>query len=54
MVARLSAGLSLYATSRIVQVGESKHVPATVALYPSLFNLFSGLLSLFGISASND
>lgn len=54
MVALLSAGLILHETSRIVHGGESNYVLATVSLYVSLFNLFSSLLSLFGLGGSNE
>ena len=53
MVALLSAGLILFETSRIVNGGETNYVMATVSLFVSLFNLFTSLLSLFGIG-SND
>lgn len=53
MVALLSAGLILYETSRIVNGGETNYILATVGLFVSLFNLFTSLLSLFGMS-SND
>ncbi|RUP35261.1 MAG: Bax inhibitor-1/YccA family protein [Curvibacter sp.] len=53
-VALLSAGLILYETSRIVQGGEDNYVLATVGLYVSLFNLFTSLLSLFGLGGSDD
>ena len=54
MVALLSAGLILFETSRIVNGGETNYVMATVGLYVSVFNLFTSLLSLFGIGGSND
>lgn len=54
MVALLSAGLILYETSRIVNGGETNYVLATVGLYVSVFNLFTSLLSLFGVGGSND
>ena len=54
MVALLSAGLILFETSRIVNGGESNYVLATVGLYVSIFNLFTSLLSLFGIGGSNE
>ena len=53
MVALLSAGLILFETSRIVNGGETNYVMATVGLFVSMFNLFTSLLSLFGIG-SND
>ncbi len=54
MVALLSAGLILFETSRIVHGGETNYVLATVGLYVSLFNLFTSLLSLFGIGGNNE
>ncbi|MCW2313562.1 Bax inhibitor-1/YccA family protein [Rhodoferax antarcticus] len=54
MVALLSAGLILFETSRIVNGGESNYVLATVGLFVSLFNLFTSLLSLFGIGSNSD
>ena len=54
MVALLSAGLILFETSRIVNGGETNYVMATVGLYVSVFNLFTSLLSLFGLGGSSD
>jgi modulator of FtsH protease len=54
MVALLSAGLILFETSRIVNGGERNYVLATVGLYVSIFNLFTSLLSLFGMGGSDD
>nr|WP_296915690.1 Bax inhibitor-1/YccA family protein [Polaromonas sp.] len=54
MVALLAAGLILYDTSRIVHGGETNYVLATVGLYVSIFNLFSSLLSLFGLGGSDE
>ena len=54
MVTLLSAGLILFETSRIVNGGESNYVMATVSLYVSVFNLFTSLLSLFGLGGPND
>ncbi|WP_394787560.1 Bax inhibitor-1/YccA family protein [Rhodoferax sp.] len=53
MVALLSAGLILMDTSRIVNGGETNYVMATVGLYLSIFNLFTSLLSLFGIGSDD-
>ena len=53
MVALLSAGLILVETSRIVHGGEPNYVLATVGLYVSIFNLFTSLLSLFGLGGSD-
>lgn len=54
MVALLSAGLILFETSNIVNGGETNYVMATVSLYVSVFNLFTSLLSLFGLGGSNE
>jgi len=54
MVALLSAGLILFETSRIVNGGETNYVLATVGLYVSVFNLFTSLLSLFGLGGGSD
>ncbi len=54
MVALIASGLILFETSRIVNGGETNYVLATVGLYVSLFNLFTSLLSLFGIGGSSD
>jgi modulator of FtsH protease len=54
MVAPLSAGLILFETSRIVGGGETNYVLATVGLYISIFNLFTSLLSLFGLGGPNE
>jgi modulator of FtsH protease len=54
MVALLSAGLILFETSRIVNGGERNYVLATVSLYVSVFNLFTSLLSLFGLGGNNE
>ena len=54
VVALLSAGLILYETSRIVHGGETNCVVATVGLYVLIFNLFTSLLSLFGLGGSDD
>jgi modulator of FtsH protease len=54
MVALLSAGLILFETSQIVNGGERNYVLATVSLYVSVFNLFTSLLSLFGLGGSDE
>ncbi|MDE2147613.1 MAG: Bax inhibitor-1/YccA family protein [Burkholderiales bacterium] len=54
MVALLSAGLILFETGRIVSGGETNYVMATVGLYVSVFNLFTSLMSLFGVGAAED
>jgi len=54
MVALLSAGMILFETSNIVRGGETNYVMATVSLFVSLFNLFTSLLSLFGLGGSDE
>lgn len=54
VVALLSAGLILVETSRIVHGGETNYVLATVGLYVSIFNLFTSLLSLFGMGGNDE
>lgn len=53
-VALLAAGLILYETSNIVHGGETNYIMATVGLYVSIYNLFTSLLSLFGIGGSDE
>ena len=53
VVALLSTGLILFETSRIVNGGETNYVLATVGLFVSLFNLFTSLLSLFGLGGDD-
>lgn len=50
----LMGGLILFETSRIVLGGETNYVLATVGLYVAIFNLFTSLLSLFGMGGSNE
>ena len=54
LLALLSCGLILHDTSRIVNGGETNYVLAAVGLYVSLFNLFTSMLSLFGLGAADD
>lgn len=53
-VALLAAGLILYETSNIVHGGETNYIMATVGLYVSIYNLFTSLLSLFGIGGNDE
>ena len=46
----LMAGLILYETDAIIRGGESNYITATVTLYVSIFNLFTSLLHLVGLS----
>lgn len=49
----LMSGFILYETSNIIHGGETNYVMATVSLFVSIFNLFTSLLHLLGIT-SND
>ena len=49
----LMSGLILYETSNIIHGGETNYVLATVGLFVSLFNLFTSLLSLFGLGGND-
>ena len=46
----LMSGLILYETSNIIHGGETNYIMATVTLYVSIFNLFTGLLHLLGFA----
>jgi len=54
MVVLLMCGMLLFETSRIVHGGETNYILATVSLYTSLYNLFTSLLTLFGVGSSNE
>ncbi len=54
VVALLSVGMILFHTSMIVNGGERNYVMATVSLFVSLFNLFTSLLSIFGLGGGSD
>ncbi len=47
----LSSGLILYQTSQIINGGETNYILATVTLYVSIYNLFTSLLHLLGMSS---
>ena len=49
----LMSGFILFETSNIIHGGETNYIMATVSLFVSIFNLFSSLLHLLGIT-SND
>lgn len=53
MFVLLSSGLILWQTSDIVNGGETNYVLATVSLYVSLFNLFTSLLHLLGVTSDD-
>lgn len=46
----LMSGMILFETQQIVQGGETNYVMATVTLFVSIFNLFSSLLHLLGVT----
>ena len=50
----LMCGFILFETQQIVNGGETNYLLAAVALYVSIFNLFTSLLSLFGIGGGDD
>lgn len=54
MFALLMCGLILYQTGEIVNGGETNYVLATVTLYVSIYNLFTSLLHLLGVSMGDD
>jgi modulator of FtsH protease len=54
MVVLLMCGMILFETSRIVNGGETNYLLATVSLYVSIYNLFTSLLSLFGLAGGDD
>ena len=49
----LMSGFILFETSNIIHGGETNYVMATVSLFVSIFNLFSSLLQLLGITSSD-
>ena len=54
MVVLLMCGMILFETQRIVNGGETNYILATVGLYLSIYNLFTALLSLFGLGGGSD
>jgi modulator of FtsH protease len=50
----LSSVMILYYVNSIVHGGETNYVSATLSLYVAVYNLFSSLLQLLGITSSND
>ena len=49
----LMSGFILYETSNIIHGGETNYIMATISLFVSIFNLFSSLLQLLGITSSD-
>ncbi len=54
MFVLLMSGLILYETSQLVHGGETNYIMATVALYVSIYNLFTSLLHLLGAFGGDD
>jgi modulator of FtsH protease len=50
MFAVLSTGIIMWQTSEIIHGGERNYISATVTLFVMIYNLFSILLSFFGMS----
>ncbi len=46
----LSSGIIMWQTSSIIHGGETNYISATVTLYVMLYNIFSSLLALIGMS----
>ena len=53
MFVLLMSGLILYETGEIVHGGETNYIHATVTLYVSIYNLFTSLLHLLGMSGDD-
>lgn len=50
----LMSGYILYQTSQLVHGGETNYILATVALYVSIYNLFTSLLHILGAFSNNE
>ncbi len=50
----LMSGFILYQTSEMVHGGETNYIMATIALYITIYNLFTSLLHLLGAFAGED
>jgi len=50
----LMAGFILYQTSAMIHGGETNYIMATIALYITIYNLFTSLLHLLGVFAGED
>lgn len=47
----LSSGIIMWQTSAIIHGGERNYISATVTLFVMLFNVFTSLLHLLGLSS---
>jgi modulator of FtsH protease len=54
MFALLMCGLILWQTSEIIHGGETNYILATVSLYVAIYNLFTSLLHLLGVSGGDE
>lgn len=54
MFALLMCGMILWQTSEIIHGGETNYILATVGLYVSIYNLFTSLLHILGVSSGDD
>ena len=53
VIVLLMSGFILFDTSRIIHGGETNYIRATVSLYLNIYNLFTALLSLLGMSSDD-
>lgn len=54
MFALLMCGMILWQTSEIIHGGETNYILATVSLYVSIYNLFTSLLHILGVTSGDD
>lgn len=54
MFALLMCGMILWQTSEIIHGGETNYILATVSLYVAIYNLFTSLLHILGVSSGDD
>lgn len=54
MFALLMCGMILWQTSEIIHGGETNYILATISLYVSIYNLFTSLLHILGVSSGDD
>ena len=50
----LMCGLILYETSSLINGGENNYILATITLYVSIYNLFTSLLHILGVTSGDD
>ena len=49
----LFSAWTVYDLNQIITGGETNYITATLSIYVNLFNIFSNLLSLLGLSSSD-